>query len=136
MALLKLSLAARRPLYGRLLSSIECGGGHTFPRLMAVRPLGTASGPDEQLQRRNNTLTAATDTTATADTTTTSAGSGTGVVADKPEWDPLDVSFADPQATFKSKTTWEILRAYVVYQLCSSNYIVENNIQVICLIFF
>lgn len=44
--------------------------------------------------------------------------------------DPLDTSFSDPHAAFKSKTTWEVLRAYVVYTLCSSNYLVEHNMEV------
>jgi len=43
--------------------------------------------------------------------------------------DPLDTGFADPKAAFKSKTTWEVLRAYIVYQLCSVNYLVEHNSQ-------
>ncbi|XP_067015376.2 proline dehydrogenase 1, mitochondrial isoform X1 [Anabrus simplex] len=41
--------------------------------------------------------------------------------------DPLDLSFADPVASFKSKTTWEVLRAYIVYTMCSFEYLVEHN---------
>lgn len=44
--------------------------------------------------------------------------------------DPLDLSFNDARAAFKSKTTWEVLRAYIVYQLCSSETLVENNMKV------
>lgn len=44
--------------------------------------------------------------------------------------DPLDVSFNDPIAAFKSKTTWELVRAYFVYLICSSEYLVENNMKV------
>ncbi|KAK1138053.1 hypothetical protein K0M31_002541 [Melipona bicolor] len=44
--------------------------------------------------------------------------------------DPLDLKFNDPVAAFKSKTTKELLRAYIVYQLCSIEYIVENNMKV------
>lgn len=44
--------------------------------------------------------------------------------------DSLDVSFADPLAAFKSKTTFELIRAYFVYMLCSSEYLVENNMKV------
>lgn len=44
--------------------------------------------------------------------------------------DPLDVSFNNPIAAFKSKTTWELVRAYLVYVMCSSEYLVENNMQV------
>ncbi|XP_043510097.1 proline dehydrogenase 1, mitochondrial [Frieseomelitta varia] len=43
--------------------------------------------------------------------------------------DPLDLKFNDPVAAFKSKTTKELLRAYVVYQLCTIEYIVENNMK-------
>lgn len=56
--------------------------------------------------------------------TTTTTGSGT------PLRDPLNTSFADPVAAFKSKTLMELMRAYVVYMICSSSYIVENNMQV------
>lgn len=44
--------------------------------------------------------------------------------------DPLDLKFNDPIAAFKSKTTTELVRAYVVYQMCSIEYIVENNMKV------
>ena len=44
--------------------------------------------------------------------------------------DPLDLRFNDPVASFKSKTMIELVRAYIVYQICSINYIVENNMRV------
>ncbi|KYM97930.1 Proline dehydrogenase, mitochondrial [Cyphomyrmex costatus] len=44
--------------------------------------------------------------------------------------DPLDLKFNDPIASFKSKTTMELMRAYVVYQMCSVEYLVENNMKV------
>jgi proline dehydrogenase len=44
--------------------------------------------------------------------------------------DPLDLTFEDNVAAFKSKTTWEILRAYVVYATCSYEYLVEHNMTV------
>lgn len=47
-----------------------------------------------------------------------------------PPRDALDVSFNNPEAAFKSKTTWELVRAYLVYMICSSGYIVENNLKV------
>ncbi|KAJ9576171.1 hypothetical protein L9F63_006993, partial [Diploptera punctata] len=43
--------------------------------------------------------------------------------------DPLDLTFEDHVAAFKSKTTWEVLRAYIVYTLCSSEFLVENNMM-------
>ncbi|KAK9498114.1 hypothetical protein O3M35_003993 [Rhynocoris fuscipes] len=48
---------------------------------------------------------------------------------EKPKYDPLDTSFNDAEAAFKSKTTFEVLRAYIVYSLCSSSYLVENNMK-------
>jgi hypothetical protein len=47
-----------------------------------------------------------------------------------PQRDPLDVGFNDPLAAFKSKTTFELIRAYFVYFMCSSEYLVENNMKV------
>lgn len=44
--------------------------------------------------------------------------------------DPLDLTFEDHVAAFKSKTTWEILRAYIVYTMCSFEYLVEHNMTV------
>lgn len=44
--------------------------------------------------------------------------------------DPLDITFEDAKAAFKSKTNWELLRAYIVYTLCSFEYLVDNNMQV------
>ncbi|XP_037943937.1 proline dehydrogenase 1, mitochondrial isoform X2 [Teleopsis dalmanni] len=43
--------------------------------------------------------------------------------------DPLDVGFNDPNAAFKSKTTWELIRAYIVYTICTSEKIVEHNLK-------
>lgn len=44
--------------------------------------------------------------------------------------DQLDITFEDATAAFKSKTTWELIRAYLVYTICSSKYLVENNQKV------
>lgn len=44
--------------------------------------------------------------------------------------DPLDTSFNDPIAAFKSKTTFELIRGYLVYLICSSETLVENNMKV------
>jgi len=41
--------------------------------------------------------------------------------------DSLDLSFEDHSAAFKSKTTWEVLRALFVFQICGVNVIVDNN---------
>ncbi|XP_004536697.1 proline dehydrogenase 1, mitochondrial isoform X2 [Ceratitis capitata] len=47
-----------------------------------------------------------------------------------PQRDPLDVGFNDPIAAFKSKTTWELIRAYLVYTVCSIEPVVENNLKI------
>lgn len=43
--------------------------------------------------------------------------------------DPLDLTFEDAKAAFKSKTNWELIRALVVYQICSYETIVTNNMR-------
>lgn len=44
--------------------------------------------------------------------------------------DLLDTSFNDAHAAFKSKTTFELIRGYLVYVICSSETLVENNMKV------
>jgi hypothetical protein len=44
--------------------------------------------------------------------------------------DALDTSFNDSHAAFKSKTTFELIRGYLVYLICSSETLVENNMKV------
>lgn len=87
-----------------------------------TRELNTSKN-DEQQRSPMSTLAA----TKTAPTSAASASSN----EPKPQRDPLDVSFNDPIAAFKSKTTWELIRAYFVYLMCSSEYLVENNMKVI-----
>lgn len=48
----------------------------------------------------------------------------------QPPKDPLDVSFEDAKAAFKSKTNLELIRAYVVYTLCSIDSLVTHNMKV------
>ncbi|XP_063926311.1 proline dehydrogenase 1, mitochondrial-like isoform X1 [Zophobas morio] len=43
--------------------------------------------------------------------------------------DPLDITFEDAKAAFKSKTNLELIRAYLVYTMCSFETLVENNMQ-------
>ncbi|XP_023933736.1 proline dehydrogenase 1, mitochondrial isoform X2 [Bicyclus anynana] len=47
--------------------------------------------------------------------------------ASPPTRDDLDLTFNSPKDAFKSKKTSELVRAYLVYQICSFNWIVENN---------
>ncbi|GAB6029809.1 hypothetical protein CHUAL_005521 [Chamberlinius hualienensis] len=44
-------------------------------------------------------------------------------------FDPLDLNFENAEAAYKSKTNFEILRALLVFSLCSSKYLVENNMK-------
>lgn len=74
-----------------------------------------AAGSDDSTRRRAASTSAGVQT------------NSDGTVSPK---DALDVSFNNPTAAFKSKTTWELIRAYVVYLMCSSGYIVEHNLQV------
>ncbi len=50
----------------------------------------------------------------------------------KARTDALDLTFLNHHAAFKSKTTWEVIRAYVVFQLCSIQPLVANNEKVNC----
>ncbi|KAB7495097.1 Proline dehydrogenase 1, mitochondrial [Armadillidium nasatum] len=56
---------------------------------------------------------------------------GDRIVATSPDdsvsRDPLDLTFSDHEAAFKSKTNLELLRAILVFQLCSVKPLVENN---------
>lgn len=46
------------------------------------------------------------------------------------KFDTLDTSFSNPEAAFKSKTTGEIVRGLIVFQLFSVNFLVENNTRI------
>jgi hypothetical protein len=41
--------------------------------------------------------------------------------------DELDLTFLDHHAAFKNKTSWEVFRAYMVFNLCGIKYLVNNN---------
>lgn len=65
---------------------------------------------------------------------TSSSTAGVEVKPVSRQIDPLDLRFNDPVASFKSKTMTELIRAYVVYQLCSIEYLVENNSKIMKLV--
>ncbi|XP_043470287.1 proline dehydrogenase 1, mitochondrial [Leptopilina heterotoma] len=65
---------------------------------------------------------------------TSSSTAGAEVKPVPRQIDPLDLRFNDPVASFKSKTMTELIRAYVVYQLCSIEYLVENNSKIMKLV--
>ena len=39
----------------------------------------------------------------------------------------IDLSFEDSETAFKSKSNLQLLRGYLVFQLCSINFLVENQ---------
>lgn len=51
--------------------------------------------------------------------------------AGQPRRDELDVGFDSPVDAFKSKTTFELVRAYFVYMVCSSETLVDNNMKLL-----
>ena len=42
----------------------------------------------------------------------------------------LDVTFSNAEEAFRSKKTWELVRALAVFNLCSVNFLVDNNREV------
>lgn len=86
------------------------------------------------LQRELNTVNngerKSMSTMAAAKSSSTTSPAASASSTDPPQRDPLNTSFNDPIAAFKSKTTWELFRAYCVYFMCSSEYLVENNMKV------
>ena len=44
-----------------------------------------------------------------------------------PAYEKIDLSFCNTEDAFRAKTNLELLRGYLVFQLCSINYIVDNN---------
>ncbi len=89
--------------------------------------------------RPSNWHVNSTNWTALRATSTSSASSSSATVAVDLTTSPpprggrrdrLDLTFNDAEAAFKSKSTGQILRAYLVFTLCSSNYLVDHNMQV------
>ncbi|GFQ89963.1 proline dehydrogenase 1, mitochondrial [Trichonephila clavata] len=48
-----------------------------------------------------------------------------------PQRDPLDLSFENTKDAFKSKTTWELFRAFLVLKLSTYSFLVENHEKLI-----
>jgi proline dehydrogenase len=95
---------------------------------MASSPRGLASPPPPSalsmgIKRQSDSIN---DNNKTAVPSSSVAGSSSG----GGRRDPLDLSFDNAEAAFRSKTTLQVLRAYLVFTLCSSNYLVENNMKV------
>lgn len=96
-----------------------------FP--MASSPRGLASPPPPSalsmgIKRQSDSINDNNKTAVPSSSVGSSSGGG--------RRDPLDLSFDNAEAAFRSKTTLQVLRAYLVFTLCSSNYLVENNMKV------
>ena len=66
-----------------------------------------------------------------------SIGAAHGIAASPPMPDvppKLDLTFEDSRTAFKSKSTLQLLRGYLVFQLCSLNFIVDNQ-KIVSLLF-
>jgi len=50
--------------------------------------------------------------------------------ATDPAFDKLDLSFSNAQEAYRAKRNSELLRGYLVFQLCSFRFVVDNNKQV------
>ncbi|CAB4058258.1 PRODH [Lepeophtheirus salmonis] len=83
--------------------------------------------PIRYLHSKRSTVTTSTSTTDIfADSDSKVITTNAGV---KRRIDPLDTGFTNHSAAFKSKTTFEVLRGYIVLNLCSVGWIVNNNEQ-------
>lgn len=96
--------------------------------------VGSVAIAEHQKSINNGTNAMSTAAAAAAAVSASKSGTVTSTsrqpTQEPPQRDPLDTSFDDPIAAFKSKTTWELIRAYFVYLMCSSEYLVENNMKV------
>ncbi|CAB0043373.1 unnamed protein product [Trichogramma brassicae] len=79
------------------------------------------------VRERTSTAAATATTSAPVQAEIQSNAAAGGADRSSGQVDLLDLKFNDPVASFKSKTMTELVRAYVVYQLCSFELIVENN---------
>ena len=47
-----------------------------------------------------------------------------------PAFKKVDLGFSNAEEAFRSKTNRELLRGYLVFQLCTVNYLVDHNKEV------
>lgn len=83
-----------------------------------------------QLTRRRGPTAAALVARQKSTPATTLPSAAAASIERTPQKDQLDLSFQDARAAFQSKTTWEVVRGYLVYTLCTSRYLVDNNAMV------
>lgn len=63
-------------------------------------------------------------------TSATVVGTETTDETEKFQKDELDLTFENTKSAYKSKTTWELIRALTVLKLSTIDYLVENNQKV------
>ena len=68
-----------------------------------------------------------TSTTSTSKGQTISLTDAAAIPASSGAQRKLDLTFEDSETAFKSKSSLELLRGYLVFQLCSINFLVENQ---------
>lgn len=68
--------------------------------------------------------------TAAAPVVSADAGGSSAAEAEKYQKDELDLTFENAKDAYKSKSTWEIVRAIMVLKLTTSDFLVENNQKV------
>lgn len=134
------SLAVSRKFSSTVRSGVQRNGHHAFAarntvkfsraELLACQEYYFDLRHEINTSSHDNEQKSSMSTLAATKTSSSSAVASSTSNDQKPQRDPLDVSFNDPIAAFKSKTTWELLRAYFVYLMCSSEYLVENNMKV------
>ena len=62
--------------------------------------------------------------------TNVAASTGAGTDSQLPFVESWDVDFNDFENAYKHKSTFELLRALLVFNLCSSSYLVSNGLKV------
>ncbi|XP_025836081.1 proline dehydrogenase 1, mitochondrial-like [Agrilus planipennis] len=95
-------------------------------RCSAVKNRRLFAASCQKLEFRQVALKSTAATTIVSDNSEAATTAGSG----QPPKDPLDITFENAEAAFKSKTNLELIRAYIVYTLCSFDYLVQNNMKV------
>ncbi|XP_018330006.1 proline dehydrogenase 1, mitochondrial isoform X2 [Agrilus planipennis] len=94
-------------------------------RCSAVKNRRLFAASCQKLEFRQVALKSTAATTIVSDNSEAATTAGSG----QPPKDPLDITFENAEAAFKSKTNLELIRAYIVYTLCSFDYLVQNNMK-------
>ncbi|XP_012269777.2 proline dehydrogenase 1, mitochondrial isoform X2 [Athalia rosae] len=115
--------------FGKNLQLALPGGISENVARRSIQLLQVIETRDHDSSRRTITTRAAASTESSASGGGIGGGSSGTMKPVPRQIDPLDLAFNDPVASYKSKTTKELIRAYIVYQLCSVEFFVENNMK-------